>query len=96
MPKQDEERPIKEVIDEMIELLGMGDKMVETRLKTDWEEIAGKMIAKYTRSIRLHKNTLFIQLDSAAVKNEMLYLKEPLRVKINQHFGKELVEKVVF
>lgn len=96
MPKQDEERPIKEVIDEMIELLGMSDKLIDARLKAEWENIAGKMIAKYTKSVRLSKGVLYVQLSSAAVKNEMLYLKEPLKVKINQHFGKNLVEKVVF
>ena len=96
MQKKDEEQPIREVIDEMIRLMGGEDKMQEASLKADWEKVAGKMIAQYTTGIRLRKNVLYIDLKSASVKNELLYLKDAIRIKVNQYLGKEVVEKVVF
>lgn len=92
----DNEQPIKSAIEEMMKLYGMEDKMIETRLKAEWEDIAGKMIASHTRKMFLYKEKLFITFDAASLKQDLMYLKDPLKLKINQHFKKELIKEIVF
>ena len=38
--------------------------------------------------------TLFIKLDSAALKQELSYAKEAIKEKLNQMMGKRIVEEI--
>ena len=69
-------------------------KMHEVRLRTEWEQIVGKTIAKYTRNISLNDKKLMVFTDVAALKQELLYGKEQLINTINQHFGETVVTDI--
>jgi predicted nucleic acid-binding Zn ribbon protein len=72
------------------------DKKIDTSsLSVHWKEIAGEMIAKHTKRLFLKEQTLFLQVDSAALKNELHFLKAQLIRNINQYLNKELVKELV-
>lgn len=72
------------------------DKKIDTSsLTVNWPQIAGEMIAKHTKRLFIKDHTLFLQVDSSALKNELHYLKGALIKNINQHLGKELVKELV-
>jgi len=72
------------------------EKKIDTsELTVHWKEIAGEMIAKHTKRIFLKDTTLFIEVDSAALKNEMQFLKSQLISNVNQYVKKELVKELV-
>lgn len=71
-------------------------KLSRFSVKNAWEEIAGKVIANHTVSIGFdEQKNIFLNLDSAAVKNEVMYSKESIIKKINQFCGYELVKNLV-
>lgn len=71
-------------------------KMSRFAVKNAWEEIAGKVIANHTTSIFFDdQKNIFLSLDSAAMKNEVMYSKEGIVKKINQFCGYELVKNLV-
>jgi predicted nucleic acid-binding Zn ribbon protein len=70
-------------------------KMNEVRLRTEWEQIAGKIVAKYTRNISLQDKKLTIFTDVAALKQEILYGKEALIQTINKHFEETVVTEII-
>ncbi|MDZ4664356.1 MAG: DUF721 domain-containing protein [Bacteroidota bacterium] len=71
-------------------------KMSRFAVKNAWEEIAGKVIANHTISVSFDdQKNVFLYLDSAAVKNEVMYSKESIVKKINQFCGYELVKNLV-
>jgi hypothetical protein len=71
-------------------------KLSRFSVKNAWSEIAGSMIANHTISIGFDdQKNLFLNLDSAAVKNEVMYSKESIVKKINQFCGYELVKNIV-
>jgi predicted nucleic acid-binding Zn ribbon protein len=61
-----------------------------------WEELLGKTIAHYTKSVSLKSKILFVEITSSVVKNELFMMREEIRRKLNERAGQELVEKIIF
>ena len=53
------------------------------------------MFVKHTKKIHFKNKTLYVKLDSAALKQELSYVKEGLIQKLNQNIGRRIVEKIV-
>ena len=60
-----------------------------------WEKIMGKTIAKYTESIRIIHGTLFITTHVAPLKQELLYQKEKIKLRVNEALGSNDIAEVV-
>lgn len=68
-----------------------GARANEIRLKQEWENIAGKTIARYTTNIQLSNRVITIHTDVAPLKQELILGKEVLINKINEYFKETLV-----
>ncbi|MGB0886141.1 MAG: DUF721 domain-containing protein [Chitinophagales bacterium] len=71
------------------------NSVAEVRLVTFWKELMGDLVDKYTESLYLKNNVLFVKVGPDALKNELLYSKETIIEKINLKFGSNLVQKLV-
>ncbi|MBI1342788.1 MAG: DUF721 domain-containing protein [Terrimonas sp.] len=60
-----------------------------------WEEIMGKTIARYTESIRIYGDKLYITTHVAPLKNELFYQKEKIMNRVNEALGKKIISEVV-
>ncbi len=59
-----------------------------------WEQIMGKTIAKYTQSLRIINKTLFITTNVAPLKQELIYQKEKIKLRVNEALGENVIEEV--
>lgn len=89
-----EEKPLKELVNQMLRAYGLGEKLDEMSLIKSWEDIVGKMIAKHTKDIYFRHGNLYIILDSAPLRQELSYAKTRLVEKLNQHAGKQMVKEI--
>jgi predicted nucleic acid-binding Zn ribbon protein len=60
-----------------------------------WEELMGKTIARYTDSIQIVNQTLFISTSIAPLKNELLFQKEKIIQRVNEALGEKVIRDVV-
>ncbi len=90
------EQSIKQAIAEMLETYRIKNKYDETAVIANWETIMGKTVANRTSEVFVKNKKLFIRLNSAALKNEMLIAREQLIELVNEHFGSKVVNEVVF
>jgi predicted nucleic acid-binding Zn ribbon protein len=60
-----------------------------------WEELMGKTIARYTDSIQIVNQTLFISTSVAPLKNELLFQKEKIIQRVNEALGEKIIKDVV-
>lgn len=60
-----------------------------------WEELMGKTIARYTDSIQIINQTLFINTSVAPLKNELLFQKENIIKRVNEALGEKVISDVV-
>ncbi len=64
------------------------------QLSQVWEELAGEEIAKVAQPIRFKNHKLTIALPSSSHIQEMHFIKETLRQKINQSFPEKRVKRI--
>ena len=60
-----------------------------------WEDIMGKTIARYTESIRIINDTLFITTHVAPLKQELIFQKEKIKLRVNEALGKKVINEIV-
>jgi hypothetical protein len=60
-----------------------------------WEKIMGKTIARYTDNLKVINKTLFITTNVAPLKQELVYQKEKIKLRVNEALGEKLIEDVV-
>ncbi|MCB9252814.1 MAG: DUF721 domain-containing protein [Flavobacteriales bacterium] len=89
-----EEKPIKQVINDLLDTYKLTGKIDELKLWNNWEEIVGVLIAKNTGKILLKGHTLIIQVSSAPMKNELYYHRSVILQKVNTFFKKEIVKDI--
>lgn len=91
-----EEKKIKSVMDSMLaERSRFSEGIQKQNIANVWAEVLGGTIAKYTKSIKLDKNTLYVNISSASLRNELIFEKEKLIEKINQALIHRQIEELV-
>jgi len=86
---------IGEVLKEYIDSMSIGKKLKESRIDSQWEKILGKNAASLTRKIIIKNKVLYVYLDSPALRNELLMMREKVIQRINEEAGEELIIKIV-
>ncbi len=89
-----EEKSLKDLIYSMMDSYHLSDKLVETRVRNEWEILMGKTIAKNTSRLSIHKKTLYLELSSAPLKNDLYYHEQTIVEKVNQYIGQQVIHQI--
>ena len=54
-------------------------KLNQTRVAEAWRSMMGPTISTYTKRVYIRKNTLFIQIEAASLRQELSYAKEKIK-----------------
>ncbi len=87
---------VGELIRAKMKAIGKENDYLEAVVKNHWEEIAGSVVFNQTLNIYFHKGILYVKIDSAILKSELLKLKDQFKQKINSYVGANFAESVVF
>lgn len=60
-----------------------------------WEQIMGKTVAKYTESIKIYGDKLYVTTSMAPLKQELLFQKEKIIERVNEALGEKVIKDVV-
>ncbi len=71
-------------------------KLNELDLIKSWESVMGKTVSRYTGNLYIQNSTLFVETTSPIVRNELLMMKEEIRVRLNEVVGEELIKAIIF
>lgn len=71
------------------------DGLQKQNIANVWAAVLGGTIAKYTNSVKLEKNTLFVNISSAALRNELTFEKEKIIEKLNLELSYRKIEELV-
>ena len=61
-----------------------------------WNELIGSNLEKYVLDSKVYKGKLYIKLKSSTLRNEFTYKKSELLKQINNRFGKQVIDDIVF
>lgn len=94
--KRTTERPLKAAIEEFLKLYRLDDKLRETRLIHSWEKVVGEMVAKHTLKLSVKNKKLFVKIDSSALRNELMYMRDKIVKALNKEAGSIVIDEIVF
>ena len=86
---------IGDVLREIMKSNNWKSRMDAIRLKTEWEQIMGKTIAKYTKSLYLQNGVLTIYTDVAPLKQELYVGRQQVIANINEFFQDTVIKEVI-
>ena len=66
----------------------------ETRVLQAWDELMGPSILRQTTKKKVQNQILYVQLESAVVRKELLMVKSKIVSSINEHLGREAIQDV--
>ena len=90
-----EETPIGDILKDFISVNRLEKGLNKVSVKEAWHRVMGDAISKYTTAVSLERDTLYISLSSAVLREELSYGKEKIIKLLNEEVGKELVTKLV-
>ena len=89
------EKSLKNLIGEVLDTYGLKDKLHETKLIDQWENIVGPLIAKHTTKVYINQQKLFVKVDSAPLKQELCYSTEKMLDLVNDALGEPWVKEII-
>ena len=88
--------PLKEAIDMMLDRYKLRNKFDQSYVVAHWEKIMGSAIGSRTKTVYIRDRTLFLQIESAPLRNELVRAKSKIIELINREMNSNLVDEVVF
>ena len=89
------EYSIGDAIDKFLEQSRIIGSIQALQIGDVWEDIMGKTIARYTEEIKIINDTLFITTHVAPLKQELIFQKEKIKLRVNEALGKKVIKEIV-
>jgi hypothetical protein len=93
--KKGNEYTMKEALAEMLRNTRLERGLNETKIYNAWEQVMGAAITKYTRNLHIEKSTLFVELSSASLREELSYGRSKIVKMLNDAVGTEVITEVI-
>jgi hypothetical protein len=79
------------VLGDLLERLPFRDRLREYAVWKVWAEVVGDLIASKAEPVRIEDGKLFIQVSNSTWMQEIQFLKDEIRAKLNARLGAPLV-----
>ncbi len=89
------ELSLQEAMQDFLKRSKLKSGIQAVQIEEIWERMMGVTIAKYTDSIKIIGQTLYISSTVAPLKNELLYQKDVIIERVNKELGENVINKIV-
>lgn len=89
------ESTIGDILKEIIQVNNLQLGIDEIAVKEAWKSLMGNGVNTYTKNVILKKNTLYVELTSAVLREELSYGKDKIIKMINDELRRDIVKAVV-
>ncbi|MDA9026588.1 MAG: DUF721 domain-containing protein [Flavobacteriales bacterium] len=67
----------------------------KVNVEAAWRDLMGNGVNNYTNSVKLHQDTLYVELSSSVLREELSYGKDKIINMLNEALGKNLITKLI-
>lgn len=89
------ESSISEVLKEIISANRLQPGIDQIAVKEAWAALMGNGVNTYTRAVLLKGSTLYVELTSAVLREELSYGKDKIIKMLNEELRRDVVKEVV-
>jgi len=93
--RHNEHISLSDALKEFVEINKLQSGLDKIEVHDSWVKLMGNGVNSYTTSVKLQRETLYVQLSSSALREELSYGKEKIIKMLNEDLGKEIIKKLV-
>ena len=93
--RHNENLSLSDVLKEFVSTNKLQEGLDKVEIKDAWENLMGNGVNSYTTSVQLKRDTLYVQLSSSVLREELSYGKEKIITMLNEALGKPLIKTLV-
>lgn len=86
---------VGDILNEIIKVNKLESGLNQISIVDAWKNLMGNGVNNYTQNVALRNETLYVELTSAVLRQELSYGKEKIIKMINEELGKEVVKYIV-
>ncbi|MFD2162071.1 DUF721 domain-containing protein [Paradesertivirga mongoliensis] len=90
------DKPLKEAIEQLLNVYKLKRKFDETSLIAAWPELMGKAVANRTSQLYIRERKLFIRVESSVLKNELVMIRSEIIKRMNERAGSKVLDEIIF
>ena len=87
---------VGDLIRQYLRQQGLESPLNEYRLIAGWEHVMGPIIARYTKEAIIRNQTLYVQLTSPVIRQELHMQRRELTARLNAYAGAQVIVDIVF
>ena len=95
MKREFEIKKVNSILNNLIENNSLKEGLNNIKIQTIWKKTMGDNINSYTSEIILRKHTLYINLSSSVLREELSYGKEKIIKLLNEELNAEIIRKII-
>ena len=95
MKREFEIKKVNSILNNLIENNSLKEGLNNIKIQTIWKKTMGDNINSYTSDITLRKHTLYINLSSSVLREELSYGKEIIIKLLNEELNAEIIRKII-
>lgn len=93
--RNNEHISISDALKEFVETNKLEKGLNKVNVADAWANLMGNGVNNYTTSVNLERDTLYVQLSSSVLREELSYGKQKIITMLNEELGKEIIKKLV-
>ena len=93
--RNNEHISISDALKEFVETNKLEKGLDKINVSDAWAKLMGNGVNNYTLSVNLERDTLYIQLSSSVLREELSYGKQKIITMLNDDLGKEIIKKLI-
>ena len=93
--RNNEHISISDALKEFVEKNKLEKGLNKVNVADAWVKLMGNGVNNYTASVNLECETLYVQLTSSVLREELSYGKQKIIDMLNEELGKEIIKKLV-
>ncbi|OBX25910.1 uncharacterized protein DUF721 [Gelidibacter algens] len=86
---------ISDLLKEFVDNNKLQPGLDKVNVKDAWAQMMGNGVNNYTTAIQLERDTLYVQLSSSVLREELSYGKDKIIKMLNESLGKDVIKKLV-
>lgn len=93
--RHNENQSISDIIKEFVDANHLEPGLNKVNVQEAWANMMGNGVNNYTTAVQLERDTLYVQLSSSVLREELSYGKEKIIAMLNESIGKDVIKKLV-
>lgn len=93
--RHNENQSISDIIKEFVDANHLETGLNKVNVQEAWANMMGNGVNNYTTAVQLERDTLYVQLSSSVLREELSYGKDKIINMLNESIGKEVIKKLV-